>query len=104
LTSIPNGAVQSKDFTNVSLPTPSKHGAHAAGHDAPGGGHEIHLAIKNGVIAAVVEDGPLLRGIADRADDGRAKMFRPLHQQETNAAGGSVDQDRGRRLWDERRD
>src|SRR3954447_16763797 len=71
-----------------------EYGADATGHDALGGGNKIHLTIKNGVIAAMIQDDSLLRGIADRADDGRTEMFRPLNQQETNAAGGSVDQDR----------
>ena len=67
--------------------------------DAPGdntfrGLHEIHLAIKDRVIAAVVFGHTGFLSVADRTNDCGAQVFRPLNQQKPNSAGRRVDQNR----------
>jgi hypothetical protein len=69
-----------------------EHGVDALGRDALGRCHEINLAIEDRVIAAVILGDAGLLGIADGADDSRAEMLGPLHQQKPDAARRRMDQ------------
>ena len=57
-------------------------------------GDEILLAVVDDVVEAMRLGERDLVGRAGGADDGRAEMFRPLAEDQPDAAGGGVKQDR----------